>query len=59
MKTLISIWLIVAITLGLTTAYVNAAINERTQMVSPIDIQPIELTQNPQMTVNGKDIQGQ
>lgn len=69
MKTLAVIWVaVVAVALG-TGAYVNAAINEDISRSDPLQpaataqqLQPagsIEVkTYNPQLTINGKELQG-
>jgi len=72
MKTLVAIWVAVAITALGTGAYVNAAIDQRVAQSQAEQLQPaatieqiqpagtIEIkTYNPQQTINGKELQRQ
>ena len=71
MKTLVAIWVAVAITALGTGAYVNAAINENVARSQAEQLQPAATVQelqpagsikidtyNPQQTINGKELQG-
>lgn len=71
MKTLVAIWVAVAITALGTGAYVNAAIDQRVAQSQAEQLQPAATAQqiqpagsividtyNPQQTINGKELQG-